>query len=163
LIALNATTVVLLQFPITKITDRYGRMQMMALGALLYALGFGVIGFVDTLPLFASSVVIWTLGEMVIAPVSTVLVADMAPETMRGRYMGVFGLTWGIGYGLGPTLGGAIMDNLGGRYIWYASLILGSMAAAAFLLPGRFAPSPAGTSEGRGLAEPRVADEFVSE
>ena len=163
--ALNAIMVVLLQFPITRITDRYRRlqMQMMALGAFLYALGFGAKGFVGTLPLFASSVVIWTLGEMVIAPVSTVLVADIAPETMRGRYIGVFGLTWGIGYGLGPTLGGAIMDNLDGRYIWYASLILGLMAAAALFLRGRFAPSPAGASEGTGLAEPGVADEFVSE
>jgi len=167
LMALNATMVILLQFPITRITDRYRRMQMqmqmMALGAFLYALGFGAKGVVGTLPLFASSVVIWTLGEMVIAPVSAVLVADMAPETMRGRYMGVFGLTWGVGYGLGPTLGGTIMDNLGGRYIWYASLILGTMAAAAFLLLGRFVPSPAGASEGTGLAGSKVADEFVSE
>jgi MFS family permease len=159
LMALNAMMVVLLQFPITRIMDRYGRMQMqmMALGAFLYALGFGVIGFVGTLPLFAFSVVIWTLGEMVIAPVSTVLVADMAPETMRGRYMGIFGLTWVIGYGLGPTLGGAVMDNLGGRYIWDASLILGSMAAAAFLLLGWFVPSPAG------IGDRKVAGEFVSE
>jgi MFS family permease len=149
LMALNATMVVLLQFPITRITDRYKRMQMqiMALGAFLYALGFGAKGFVSTLPLFAFSVAIWTLGEMIIAPVSTVLVADMSPETMRGRYMGVFGLTWGIGYGLGPALGGAVMDNLGGRYIWYASLILGSMAAVAFLLLSRFVPSPAGTGD----------------
>jgi MFS family permease len=163
--ALNAMMVVLLQFPITRLIDRYGRMQMqmMALGAFLYALGFGVIGFVGTLPLFASSVVIWTLGEMVIAPVSTVLVADMALETMRGRYMGVFGLTWGVGYGLGPTLGGATMDNLGGLYIWYASLILGSMAAVAFLLLGRFVPSPAGDSKGARLSEPRAAREFVSD
>jgi MFS family permease len=99
---------------------------------------------------------------MVIAPVSTVLVADMAPETMRGRYMGVFGLAWGIGYGLGPTLGGTVMDNLGGRYIWYATPILGSMAAAVFLLLGRFVPSPTRASERAGLAEPRVADELVS-
>ncbi|TEU18522.1 MAG: MFS transporter [Anaerolineales bacterium] len=149
LMALNAVMVILLQFPITRITDRFSRrqMQMMALGAFLYALGFGSQGFVGTLPLFALSVAIWTLGEMVIAPVSTVLVADMSPETMRGRYMGVFGLTWGLGYGLGPTLGGTVMDNLGGRYIWYASLILGLMAAVAFLLLGRFMPSPAGASE----------------
>ena len=93
-----------------KITDRFRRMQMqmMALGAFLYALGFGAQGFVGTLPLFALSVAIWTLGEMVIAPVATVLVADMAPETLRGRYMGAFGLTWGVGYGLGPTLGGTV-------------------------------------------------------
>jgi MFS family permease len=165
LMALNAVMVILLQFPITKITDRFRRMQMrmMALGAFLYALGFGAQGFVGTLPLFALSVAIWTLGEMVIAPVSTVLVADMAPETLRGRYMGAFGLTWGLGYGLGPTLGGTVMDNLGGRYVWYASLILGSMAAAAFLLLGRFVSSSAGASERAELAKAKVVVEFVSE
>jgi MFS family permease len=159
LMTLNAMMVVLLQFPITRITDHYRRsqMQIMALGAFLYALGFGAKGFVGTLPLFAFSVAIWTLGEMVIAPVSTALVADMAPEAMRGRYMGILGLTWGIGYGLGPTLGGTVMDNLGGRYIWYTSLILGSMAAAAFLLLGQFMSSPADAREGAGLAEPKVA------
>jgi MFS family permease len=72
----------------------------------------------------------------------------MAPETLRGRYMGVLGLTWGIGYGLGPTLGGTVMDNLGGRYVWYTSLILGLIASAAFLLLGRFVPSSAGAREG---------------
>jgi MFS family permease len=150
LMALNAVMVILLQFPITRITDRYRpmQMQMMALGALLYALGFGAQGFVGTWPLFALSVAIWTLGEMVIAPVSTVLVADMAPETLRGRYMGAFGLTWGLGYGLGPTLGGTVMDNLGGRYVWYVSLMLGLIAAAAFLLLGRFVASSAGDREG---------------
>jgi MFS family permease len=95
--------------------------------------------------------------------VSTVLVADMAPETMRGRYMGAFSLTWGLGYGLGPTLGGAIMDNLGGRYVRYTSLILGSMAAVAFLLLGRFVLSPVAAGKGTGLAEPKVAGKFVSE
>jgi hypothetical protein len=55
------------------------------------------------------------------------------------------------------------MDDLGGRYIWYTSLIMGSLAAVAFLLLGWFVPSPAGISEGTGLAESRVADEFVSE
>jgi MFS family permease len=165
LMALNAVMVILLQFPITKITDRFRRMQMqmMALGAFLYALGFGAQGFVGTLPLFALSVAIWTLGEMVIAPVSTVLVADMAPETLRGRYMGAFGLTWGVGYGLGPTLGGAVMDNWGGRYVWYASLIVGSMAAAAFLLLGRFMPSSADANERSELAKAKVAVEFASE
>jgi MFS family permease len=133
------------------------------LGAFLYALGFGAQGFVGTLPLFALSVAIWTLGEMVIAPVSTVLVADMAPETLRGRYMGAFGLTWGIGYGLGPTLGGTIMDNWGGRYVWYASLILGAIAAAAFLLLGRFVPSSVSTNERAELAKAKVAVEFAGE
>lgn len=165
LMALNAVMVILLQFPITKITDRFRRMQMqmMALGALLYALGFGAQGFVGTLPLFALSVAIWTLGEMVIAPVSTVLVADMAPETLRGRYMGVFGLTWGVAYGLGPTLGGTVMDSLGGRYVWYASLLLGSIAAVAFLLLGRFVPSSAVASERAELAKAKVAVEFAGE
>ncbi|MBI5955610.1 MAG: hypothetical protein HY871_01285 [Chloroflexi bacterium] len=63
--------------------------------------------------------------------------ADIAPEAMRGRYMGVFGLVWAMGYGLGPVTGGLIMDRLGGFYIWPATLVLCALAAVAFLAMGR--------------------------
>jgi MFS family permease len=62
---------------------------------------------------------------------------------MRGRYMGVFGLVWTIGYGAGPLLGGAVMDKLDGRYIWYAAFALNGLAALGFLALGRRVERPA--------------------
>ena len=66
------------------------------------------------------------------------LVADVAPEDMRGRYMGAAGLTWGVGWSLGPLLAGLMMDFGDPRYVWYGCLIVGLAAAVAFLRLGRW-------------------------
>jgi len=134
LMSLNATMVVLFQFPITRLTARRSRAAMMAVGMAFFAVGFGSFGFVRALPLFFVAQAVWTIGEMIVMPVSQAFVADIAPETLRGSYMGLFGLTWVLGYGLGPLLGGGLMDTVGGKYIWYAAFVLNMVALAGFLL-----------------------------
>jgi MFS family permease len=137
--SLNATMVVLFQFSITRFTSRYGRSVMMALGAAFYALGFGVFAegplwaLMGALPFFFLAQAILTMGEMIIVPVSQAFAADIAPQEMRGRYMGVFGLAYTAGFGLGPMLGGLVMDRLGGQYIWYAAFISCLLLALSFL------------------------------
>jgi MFS family permease len=142
LMSLNAAMVVVFQFPITRFTDRFTRTAMMALGGAFFALGFGMFGFVGVLPLFFLAQAIWTVGEMFTTPVSQAFAADMAPETMRGRYMGVFGLVWTVAYGVGPLVGGAVMDRLDGRYIWYAAFALNGLAALGFWALGRRVERP---------------------
>jgi MFS family permease len=138
MMSLNAAMVVLFQFPITSFTERHARTTMLALAAVLYGLGFGLVGFVSTALLFALAIAIWTVGEMVHVPVSQAYVADVAPEDMRGRYMGAAGLTWGVGWSLGPLLAGLMMDFGDPHYVWYGCLIVGLAAAVAFLRLGRW-------------------------
>ena len=138
MMSLNAAMVVLFQFPITAFTERHARTVMLALGAALYAVGFGLVGFVGTAPLFALAIAIWTVGEMVHVPVAQAYVADVAPDDMRGRYMGAAGLTWGMGWSLGPFLAGLVMDLSDPHYVWYGCLIVGLVAALAFLRLGRW-------------------------
>lgn len=118
LLSLNAGMVVLFQFAITRRIERYAPMLMMALGAGLYALGFGMYGFISSVSLFVLAMVILTIGEMIIAPVSQALVASFAPEDMRGRYMAIFGFSWGIPYAVGPLAAGLILDNTNPQYLW---------------------------------------------
>jgi MFS family permease len=83
---------------------------------------------------------ILTIGEMIIIPTSTAVTADLAPAELRGRYMGVLGLTWSGGFGFGPILGGLITDNLSPRALWP---LMGSVALIGmliYLLLARFAP-----------------------
>ena len=74
---------------------------MMAAGSLLYAIGFAMYGFVPTFALFIVAMIIITIGEMVVSPFQQSLVANFAPEHMRGRYMAVSGLSWSISGGSG--------------------------------------------------------------
>ena len=52
-----------------------------------------------------ATVAIWTLGEMIGAPVGYAYVADIAPEHMRGRYQGLYGLCWASGTVTAPAIG----------------------------------------------------------
>jgi len=133
ILSLNAIMVVLLQFPITRRIEGYPPMLMMALGTFLYALGFALYGFVSAYSLFLFAMVIITLGEMIVAPVAQAIVANLAPEDKRGRYMAVYGISWGIPFAIGPYLAGQIMDNADPRYLWYAAGIVGLLGVAGYL------------------------------
>ena len=83
-------------------------------------------------------------------PTSQALAANFAPEDKRGRYMAVFGLTWGFPAIFGPTLAGLILDNLNPNLLWYIAGILCALAAFAYYTlhlrlgrQKRFSPRPA--------------------
>jgi MFS family permease len=137
LMSMNATAVVLLQIPIARRVARYRPMMMMALGTLLYATGFGMYGLFSSYAPFAVAMFIITVGEMIVMPTAQALVAKIAPEDMRGRYMAVFGFSWLIPQATGPLLAGLIMDNADPRWVWHAAGLVGLVAAAAFTLLNR--------------------------
>lgn len=133
IMALNAGMVVLLQYPINRIINKYKNTKMMAMGAFFYAIGFGSIGLSNSFLLFAMNMAILTIGEMIIIPVNTSFVADISPEDMRGRYMGVLGIANTLGWGIGPIIGGSFIDKVGGNFIWLIIFILGLMSSAGYL------------------------------
>jgi len=149
LMSTSAITVILFQFWVTRRIKRRPPFLMMALGTLFYMIGFGLFGFVGAYWMFALNIVIITVGEMIIMPTSQALAANFAPEDMRGRYMAVFGLTWGIPSIFGPGLAGLILDNLNPNLLWYVAGILCAVAAGAYYIlhlrlgaQRRFSPSP---------------------
>ncbi len=137
LMSLNATMVVLFQFWIAKRVSGKPAMVMMSLGTILYALGFAMFGFVSTYLFFVLAIVIITIGEMIISPVAQSLVARLAPEDMRGRYMAIYGFSWTVPFAIGPLLAGLIMDNLSPYLVWYFSGFLAFAAAGGFLVLNR--------------------------
>ncbi len=133
LMTLNAGMVVLFQFMITRKISKHPPMLILALGSLLYVIGFGMYGFVSAYLSFMVAMVIITIGEMVIIPVAQAYVGEAAPEDMRGRYSGVMGFSWMIPWMIGPLLAGLIMDYGDPNWVWYGSSILGLIAAPGFL------------------------------
>jgi MFS family permease len=135
LISLNGLAIVLLELPLVAITQRFPYRPVLTLGSLLVGLGFALNAFANDLPELALTVLIWTLGEIIYAPVASAYVADIAPEHMRGRYQGAWGLTWGLAYVFAPALGAAIFawsaDGL-----WLLCGLLG-VASALLLLAAR--------------------------
>jgi MFS family permease len=134
ILSLNAAMVVLFQFYVTRRIEGKPPFLMLALGMLLYVVGFGLYGLVSSYVYFLLAMVIITVGEMLVAPVSQAVVADMSPEDMRGRYMAVNGLTWAIPNALGLYLAGLVMDNFDPRWVWYAAAAIGLLPTAIYYM-----------------------------
>ena len=132
LLSLNAAMVVLLQFWITRKIKRFAPMKIMAWGMVIYAVGFTMYGFVATTIFFVIAMVIITIAEMLVSPTGQAIVAKLAPEDMRGRYMAVYSFSWTIPTAVGPLAAGLIMDNYNPNWVWYASGISMMMSAAIF-------------------------------
>ena len=132
LAAFNGILIVVIELPLTTVTRRFPARPVIALGFLLEGLGFALTGFAETAIAFAVTVSIWTLGEIVGSPVSAAYVADLAPERLRGRYMGAWSFSWGIGLVLGPLLGTALYAWQPAA-LWLICFVLGALAAGLVL------------------------------
>ena len=155
LLSINATIVVALQFWLTRRLEKFKPLLMMAAGTFLYAIGFAMYGFVSGMALFIIAMVIITIGEMVVAPFQQSLVASFAPEDMRGRYMAVSGLTWGIAFMIGPYFAGLVLDSANPNMLWLVSGFIGLLATFGFVVLNKThhtasAPTPS--------AEPAATD-----
>jgi MFS family permease len=135
-IAVNGALIVLITLRAVKIVERWPRFPALAVAALLLGTGFGLTGWVDTLPLYAFTVVIWTLGEIIGAAIAPVVVSELSPVDMRGLYQGIFGSMWGLAFFIGPVVGGWIYQELGSQALWGTVFIVGIVLAAAYLLVG---------------------------
>jgi MFS family permease len=105
LISLNGLLIVLLELPLVGVTRRHPAPGVIAVGVLLTGLGFGLTAVAFSVPVLALTVVIWTFGEMVAAPVMNTYVADLAPAHLRGRYQGAYVLTFSAAFVLAPAIG----------------------------------------------------------
>ena len=135
IVSINAAMVVGMQFWISRRLAGQQPVIMMALGMGFYAVGFAMYGFIGGSFVFALAIVamvIITIGEMIIAPFQQVVVAKLAPEQMRGRYMAIYGMSWGIPVAIAPLLAGVVMDNYDPRWVWWGVGIIGLVAVFGF-------------------------------
>jgi len=128
----NALMVVLFQMGVTRRTRRYPALWMMALGALLYALGVGSVALGAGFWAFWASMVVLTVGELILMPTASTYIANLAPADMRGRYMGLYSLTWYLASAVGPVSGGVLSDTLGPRAMWYGGGMFGLASTLGF-------------------------------
>jgi MFS family permease len=149
-IALNGALIVLVTVPLSRWLQAYPRSRVLAVSSVFIGLGFGATAWATSVPAYAATVVVWTVGEVIGAAVGPSVVADLAPAALRGRYQGVFGFSFAVASLVAPLAGGWTYQHLGGTVLWMGCLVL-SLAAGA----GHLAVGPA---RGRRLHELRAAE-----
>ncbi len=130
LFSFNAVIVLVFTVFITYITRKNAPVLNIAIASLLYAFGFGMMRFIDTLPLFFISVAIWTLGEILAVTNHGVFVTNHTPISHRGRFSAILNIIEGSGHTFGPIIAGWFISGYGMRNLW---LLVGAIAVIACL------------------------------
>jgi MFS family permease len=130
----NALMVVFLQYLVTTMTKRHPPLKVLAVGGAIYAAAVTSIAFGTGFWSFWLTMVVLTVGELILMPTSSTYAANSAPADKRGRYMSLYGLTWPIAQGIGPFLGGVMSDNLGPRSPWFGGGLSGLIGVIGFLI-----------------------------
>ena len=134
IISLNGALIVFCELPLTTFTRRFPTRKVMALGYALIGAGFGANYFAHSVPALAVCMAVFTFGEMLALPMASAYVADLAPPDMRGRYMGVNGMTWALSLIIGPLLGMKLLA-LNPALFWGGCGLLGAFAAVVISIP----------------------------
>lgn len=128
----NALMVVFLQVVITRRTRHIPALKLMHWGAGFYILAPLLVAISSGFWGFWLAMVVMTLGELVMVPRTSAYAANLAPVTMRGRYLSLYSLTWNLAAGVSPVLGGFLSDFAGSRAPWLAGVLFGMLAVWAF-------------------------------
>lgn len=140
----NALMCVFVQYFVSLVTRRFRPLLMIAAGMLVYAVGVGSVGLMNSFWGFWTSMVIITFGELILMPTGTTYAANRAPEAMRGRYMSIYWLTWGLARAAAPMIGGFLHDRIAPVAIWYGGLTFGLVSTLVlFVLAARENRRPA--------------------
>jgi predicted MFS family arabinose efflux permease len=131
-ILLNGLTVVILSIPLSRVLQRISAARALALAAVCVGVGFFLTQFARTVPEYAGTVFVWTLGEIGIASTTPALISRLSPPTQRGVYQGTYAMCWSLGILVGPAVGGWTLQVAGSGVLWSACGVVGCCVAALF-------------------------------
>lgn len=139
LFLVNTGLILLFEVPLNLATAHWPHRKTLALGAVLVAAGFGATGLMSGAAWIVVTVVVWTLGEMLLFPGMVAYVADVSPDGQRGAYMGAFGASIWIALIVAPLGGTYLLEHYGGGVLW--AVVFGVGLSAALAMSRLRAPS----------------------
>jgi MFS family permease len=124
----HITISVLFQLPVARLLSRWSHPIALIISASVWGLGFMLIFLMGIAGENVLIYAILALGILAIAtvsytPAASALVADLAPESLRGTYLAINAQCWAIGYLIGPPLGGWALDQTS-QIVYYYWLFL---------------------------------------
>jgi MFS family permease len=151
LFALNGILIVVLQLPLTRVMERHGTLNVIAIGAVLTALAYGLVlvtpGPAQSLVFLGAVMVLITFGEIIFLPMLPNFASSLAPLASRGRYQGTLEAAVAAGAVLGPPLGGYVLQSGNGSLLWAGSALVCLGCGAGFWILGLGVDRPSRSAE----------------
>ena len=133
LMSYSALVIVVTQYPIVRAVKRFDPMYQVALASLLFGCGVGLTAFVPASWPLLVTIASLSIAQALFGPVTSAIVARLAPLDIRGRYMGAWTLVWQGGQGsLGPIFGGLLLARLGPHVTYGAIVVMGLAGACLY-------------------------------
>ncbi|MCT7351693.1 MFS transporter [Streptomyces sp. 15-116A] len=140
-VAVNGVLIVALQIPVTRFIQHRDPGRLLVISSVLAGYGFGLTAFAGSVGVFALTVCVWTLAEIVNAPTQTGLVVRLSPVHGRGRYQGMYTMSWSVAALVAPLMSGFVIDRLGAEWLWAACAVIGTVAGLGYALLMRRLPA----------------------
>ncbi|ROP51931.1 MFS transporter [Streptomyces sp. PanSC9] len=131
-IAVNGVLIVALQIPVTRLIEHRDPRTLLIVSSVLAGYGFGLTAFAGSVGVFMLTVCVWTLAEIVNAPTQTGLVVRLSPLHGRGRYQGMYTLSWSVAALVAPLMSGAVIDRFGAEWLWAMCAAVGTAAGVGY-------------------------------
>jgi MFS family permease len=100
----------------------------------LMGLPFLLLGVNDSIGTIVAILLVFVLGEMLVVPAVQTAIAWMAPEDMRGAYMGAAGAAPAAAFALTPLVGLQVLSRLGDEAMWAMVAGIAVLAAGLYVL-----------------------------
>ncbi|WP_375803487.1 MDR family MFS transporter [Streptomyces sp. A012304] len=153
-IAVNGVLIVALQIPVTRFIEHRDPGRLLVVSSLLAGYGFGLTAFAGSVGVFALTVCVWTLAEVVNAPTQTGLVVRLSPTHGRGRYQGMYTMSWAVASLVAPLVSGYVIDRFGAQWLWGLCAVVGTVAGVGYALLMRGLKDPQPVAERAVETEP---------
>ena len=114
------------------IGDRYGRKRALQIGLSLFASASMAVLLVNDVNQLIVLRVLMGLGAALIMPATLSIITNVFPEEERGRAIGIWAGTAAIGIGLGPLIGGLLLQI----FSWNSVFLINIPVAVLALLAG---------------------------
>ncbi len=139
LIAVNAGTIVILQFPLLRMMQSVSLFNRSMFGVILFVFGFIGFAIAPVEPPFGLVLAMFVLsvGEAVLFPTQNLIIDRIAPAAMKGSYFGAYSLGV-LGFAIAPLMGGALLYAFGGLALWLVTAFLALIVALLYHFAGRF-------------------------
>jgi EmrB/QacA subfamily drug resistance transporter len=112
-----------------RLGDLFGRRRFYASGFLIFVLSSALCGAAQS----AWQIILFrglqAIGGAMISANGRAVASVALPPGERGKAMGLASMAFHIGFLIGPTLGGFLIDTIGWRWIFYLNLPVGLWAA----------------------------------
>ena len=149
LFTINTLLIVAFEVPINTWTSHWPNAWPLAIGSMLFAIGFGGLAVIQSPAGILVLVVIWTFGEMALFPAMSAHLGDVAPPHRRGAYMGAYSMSLSIALAVGPWLGTQLFASVGAVVLWSIMFVLAALAAVLMV----FAAGPQDSRSAAAAAE----------